>query len=119
MGTWSYALVVAAAVFWGIISIFVKGLAAFGFTTLQIVAIRVVLSAILLTSYIAIKDSRLLKIRLVDGKYFIGTGIFSIAFFNWCYFTAIRETSVAVAATLLYTGPAFVLLLSRLFFDEN
>jgi drug/metabolite transporter (DMT)-like permease len=109
----------AAAVLWGIISIFVKGLAVYGFTTLQIVAIRVAASAIILTLYIAIKDRSLLKIRLTDSKYFIGTGMFSIAFFNWCYFTAIRETSVAVAAILLYTAPAFVLLLSRLLFDER
>ncbi|MGI6092761.1 MAG: EamA family transporter [Veillonellaceae bacterium] len=119
MTTWSYALIVAAAVLWGIISLFVKGLAAYGFTILQIVAIRVALSAIILALYIAVKDRSQLRIKLTDAKYFIGTGIFSIAFFNWCYFSAIQEISVAVAAILLYTAPAFVLLLSRLLFGER
>lgn len=119
MKTWSYALIVAAAVLWGIISLFVKGLAAYGFTTLQIVAIRVAVSAIILVLYIAVKARRMLRIKLTDGKCFIGTGIFSIGFFNWCYFSAIQETSVAVAAILLYTAPAFVLVLSRLLFGEK
>lgn len=119
MKTWAYALILVAATLWGIISIFVQGLAEYGFSTLQIVAMRVVISAVILTVYVAVKDSRLLRIRLTHIKYFIGTGIFSIAFFNWCYFTAIRETSVAVAAILLYTAPAFVLVLSRLLFGEK
>lgn len=119
MRAWAYALIVVAASLWGIISIFVKGLAEYGLTTLQIVAIRVTISAIMLTCYIAITDRKQLKIRLVDCKYFAGTGILSIAFFNWCYFTAIQETSVAMAAILLYTAPAFVLLLSRFLFGEK
>ncbi|HWR05853.1 DMT family transporter [Sporomusa sp.] len=119
MKTWAYGLIVVAATLWGIISIFVKGLAEYGFTTLQIVAMRVAISAIILTVYIAIKDRSLLRIRPAHGTYFIGTGIFSIAFFNWCYFTAIQETSVAVAAILLYTAPAFVLVLSRFLFGER
>jgi drug/metabolite transporter (DMT)-like permease len=49
---------------------------------------------------------------------FIGTGIFSTVFFNWAYFTAIEEVSLSVAVILLYTGPAFVVILSRIFFKE-
>lgn len=119
MNKWAYALVVAAAALWGIISIFVKGLAAYGFSTVQIVTLRVAVSAVVLAIYIVAKDRQMLKFRLRHSKYFVGTGIFSIAFFNWCYFTAIRETSVAIAAILLYTAPAFVLLLSRVFFGEK
>lgn len=119
MKTRAYALIILSAFLWGIISIFVNGLTDLGFSTIQIVALRVTISAILLGLYIAVHDRRLLKIRLRDSKYFIGTGILSIAFFNWCYFSAIRETSVAVAAILLYTSPAFVLLLSRVFFGES
>jgi drug/metabolite transporter (DMT)-like permease len=119
MKTWAYALIIAAATLWGIISIFVKGLSGYGFTTLQIVAIRGIVSACLLVLYISVKDRTMLKIRVADGRYFIGTGICSLAFFNWCYFTTIRETSVAVAAILLYTAPIFVLLLSRVFFGER
>jgi drug/metabolite transporter, DME family len=42
----------------------------------------------------------------------------SILFFNWSYFTAIQETSLSVAVVLLYTGPAFVVLMARVVFKE-
>lgn len=119
MKTWAYALVAAAAALWGIISIFVKGMAVYGFSTQQIVAVRVVISAVILVSYMAVNDRSLLKIRPADITYFIGTGICSLAFFNWCYFTAIQETTAAVAAVLLYTAPIFVVLLSAVCFGEK
>jgi drug/metabolite transporter (DMT)-like permease len=116
---WAYALIAVAATLWGVVSIFIKGLTFFGFSALQLVAIRVTLGACILTLYLACTDAKLLRIKLADSKYFVGTGIFSIAFFNWCYFTAIKETSVAIAAILLYTAPAFVAVLSRIFFQEE
>ena len=103
---------------WGIISIFVIGLRNIGFSSLQIVAIRAVVTALLFVIFVSFTDISLLKIKLRDIKYFIGTGILSIAFFNWCYFTAIQKTSVSVAAILLYTAPAFVTILSRFLFKE-
>lgn len=118
MQKWAYFFIAAGAALWGIISIFVQFLYASGFTPLQVVAIRAVSSALLLLGYIALTNRSLLKIQLGDIKYFIGTGIFSIVFFNWCYFTAIQETSVSVAAILLYTAPAFVTVLSRIVFKE-
>lgn len=72
----------------------------------------------MLTLYLAIINPSLLKIRLKDAYLFVGTGILSIVFFNWCYFTAIKEVSLSIAVMLLYTGPAFVILLSRIFFKE-
>ncbi|MFT9846976.1 DMT family transporter [Aneurinibacillus sp. REN35] len=118
MQKWAYICIATGAALWGIISVFVQFLSASGFTPLQIVAIRVLSSALLLLGYLAWKDAALLRIKLADIKYFVGTGIFSIVFFNWCYFTAIQETSVSVAAVLLYTGPAFVTILSRFLFKE-
>jgi drug/metabolite transporter (DMT)-like permease len=114
----AYCAVIMAAILWGIIGLFVDSLYHYGFTALQVVTIRVVFAALILIIYTAFKDSSQLKIHLHDWKYFIGTGIFSIVFFNWCFFTAIQETSLSIAAILLYTGPAFVTLLSRIFFKE-
>jgi drug/metabolite transporter (DMT)-like permease len=119
MKGWAYALIAVAATLWGIVCVFVKGLTFYGFSALQIVAIRVAIGAFVLTLYLACTDRTLLRIKPADSKYFVGTGIFSIVFFNWCYFTAIRDTSVAVAAILLYTAPAFVAALSRVFFREE
>lgn len=72
----------------------------------------------MLVSYLAIVNPASLKIKLQDAPIFIGTGILSIVFFNWCYFTAIEEVSLSIAVMLLYTGPSFVILLSRIFFKE-
>jgi drug/metabolite transporter (DMT)-like permease len=110
--------VVIGASLWGIIGIFIHDLSDAGFTSLQIVTLRVVSAALMLVIYLSLANPQLLKIRFKDSAVFVGTGIFSIVFFNWCYFTAIEEVSLSVAVMLLYTGPAFVIILSRIFFKE-
>ncbi len=118
MKKFAYLSVVIGAALWGIIGLFVKELYGQGLTPIQVVAIRVITAAVILLIYILIKNPSLLIIKPLDGKYFIGTGIFSIVFFNWCFFSAIKETSLSVATILLYTGPAFVTVFSRIFFKE-
>ena len=114
----AYIYVLLGATLWGIIGLFIEALSGAGFTSLQIVTLRVVSAAVMLVAYLAVKDAGLLKIELKDSLSFIGTGIFSIVFFNWAYFTAIEELSLSVAVILLYTGPAFVVILSRIVFGE-
>ena len=109
---------VVGASLWGIIGIFIQDLSDAGFSSLQIVTLRVVSAALMLVTYLCFTNPQLLKIRPKDSAIFIGTGIFSIVFFNWCYFTAIKEVSLSIAVMLLYTGPAFVIILSRIFFKE-
>ncbi len=115
----AYIYVLIGAALWGIIGLFIDALSQAGFSSLQIVTLRVVSAAVMLVCFLAAKSPELLKIDLKDSLSFIGTGIFSIVFFNWCYFTAIEEISLSVAVILLYTGPAFVAILSRIFFGES
>ncbi|KIL52018.1 DMT family transporter [Jeotgalibacillus soli] len=110
--------IAAAASLWGIIGIFVTYLYKLGFTATQVVAIRALSAAFFLLCYVLIKNWSLLKIQLTDSKYFVGTGIISIVFFNWCLFSAIEETSISIATILLYTAPAFVTIFSRILFKE-
>jgi len=114
-----YIYIAAAAALWGGIGIFVHALDKAGFSSLQIVALRVGVAAIFFMIYIGVTNPALFRIKALDSLYFVGTGILSISFFNWCYFTAIQETSLSVAVILLYTGPAFVVILSRVFFNER
>lgn len=114
----SYIYIIIGAALWGTIGVFVQKLYEYGLTPLQVVTVRVTFAAIILILLLAMKNPALLKVQKKDFKYFIGTGIFSIVFFNWCFFTAIQETSLSVAAILLYTGPAFVTILSRILFKE-
>lgn len=115
----AYLLITASAVLWGTIGIFVRGLYGFGFSTLQVVTLRVFSAAIIILIYLLFTRPELLKIRFRDSLYFVGTGILSLAFFNFCYFITIRETSIAIAVTLLYTAPVFVVVLSRIIFRES
>ncbi|WP_440951948.1 DMT family transporter [Methanococcoides sp. FTZ1] len=115
----SYAFIGMGAAFWASISIFVNGLYEAGFSALEIVFLRVLSATLIMLVYISLTNRDLFNIRFSDLYYFIGTGIFSLVFFNWCYFTTIREASVAIAAILLYTAPIFVLLMSRMVFKEK
>ncbi|QOR67859.1 EamA family transporter [Cytobacillus suaedae] len=115
----AYLFILIGAVLWGVIGIFVTTLYEHGFSPTQVVTIRAISAALFLVLYTLIKNRQLLKIHIYDSKYFIGTGIVSIVFFNWCLFSAIQETSISIAAILLYTAPAFVTVLSRVIFKES
>lgn len=86
---------------------------------MEIVTLRVVSATIILGLIGLIKDHAQLKIKWSDIKLFIGTGIFSIVLFNWCYFTAINQMNLSIAVILLYTAPGFVIVLSYLFLKEK
>lgn len=60
-----------------------------------------------------------LKIKLKDLWCFIGTGICSVTFFNVCYFSCMKYTTLSVAAILLYTAPSFVIVMSFFLFKEK
>ncbi|MFB5285384.1 DMT family transporter [Peribacillus sp. Hz7] len=111
-------LIGAGASLWGIIGLFVTSLYEMGFSPIQVVTIRALSATLFLVLYITFKNRQLLKIKIADSKYFIGTGIFSFVLFNWCVFSAIKETSISVATILLYTAPAFVTIFSRFIFKE-
>ncbi|KYD09217.1 DMT family transporter [Heyndrickxia sporothermodurans] len=112
--------IILAALSWGFISVFVKKLSNYGFTEMEIVTIRVVYAFILLIPIIILqRKNSVIRIRLTHLPYFIGTGLCSIVFFNWCYFTAMNKLSVSFAVMLLYTSPAFVAIFSYLFLKER
>lgn len=114
-----YVLITSGAALWGLIGIFVKGLQAAGFSSMEIVVVRALSASLILFAYMAFTDRELLGVSLRDLGYFFATGVLSVAFFNWCYFTAIKEISISVAVVLLYTAPAFVILISGIVFGER
>lgn len=108
-----------AGCLWGTTGLFLDRLYAAGLTTMQICVLRSAFTALLMLVLILIRDHKLLRIRLRHLWCFVGSGVFSILFFNYCYFSAIQESGMAVAATLLYTSPVFVMLLSLPLFGEK
>ena len=112
--------ILAAGGLWGIISVFIRTLQQAGFTSMQCVAIRAFFTALVLLLYVCAKDPRSLRIHLRDIPLFVGTGIFSILLFNYCYFEAIEVIGgAAVPALLMYTAPIFVMILSAVLFHER
>ena len=116
----AYLLIVAAAVCWGAIPVFYSGMSAQGLTSMQTITMRFALAAVGYVVYLAVRDPALLRIKRPRHLlYFVGTGVCSLAFFNFCYITCIRYAGVAVAALLLYTAPVFVMVLSAILFREK
>ncbi|WP_409301300.1 DMT family transporter [Peribacillus sp. SCS-155] len=111
--------VLLAAFLWGIIGLFVNSLSSAGFSSLEIVALRTLFSCAFLLILSIFRQNTVLKVSYKDLPLFFGTGIVSIVFFNWCYFTAMNLLSVSTAVILLYTSPVFVMLFSALFFKEK
>ena len=111
--------VFAAGVLWGCIGIFVRYYTALGLSSMQTVSIRMTLAAMMFAVFVLIYKPALFKIRLKDIWIFLGSGIVSVGLFTYFYFTSIELSSLSVAAVLLYTAPAFVMLFSLVFFKEK
>lgn len=125
--------VVLAAIFWGILVVFVRAFGKAEFASMEIVTLRVYSSAIFAWIFKTIIDRESQpgkkqtksihpnqrSFRLKDSWCFVGTGLVSIVFFSFCYFRNVEVSSAAVAAILMYTSPIFVTLLSAIFFKEK
>ena len=74
--------VLLSAVLWGSIGIFTRALNQIGFSAVQIVAVRAIITALTMAVFLTLKNPKLFKIKLRDLWMFFGTGICSFLFFN-------------------------------------
>lgn len=112
-------LAVVAGTLWGMIGYFVRNLQSQGLSSMQIVAIRMVISAVLFSLFALVFNRKLFIIKLKDLWCFLGTGVLSVATFSFCYFKSIEQSSLSMASVLLYTAPIFVMMLSVFLFREK
>ena len=112
-------LIILAGCFWGSMGIFVRKLSTFGFSPIQIVALRITVAALAFSLLLLIKDRSGFRIAWRDLPLFLGLGFGSILFFTVCYFSAITIMPLSTAAILLYTSPIWIMLMSVLFFREK
>ncbi len=110
--------VTLAGILWGCIGIFIRRFS-LNLSSMEIVTSRTLLTVAILFIILLIFKRDLLKIKLRDIWCFIGTGVCSIIFFNYCYFKCMSMTSLSVAAVLLYTAPAMVMVISAIVFKEK
>ena len=111
--------VLLSGVLWGIIGIFIKKLSAAGLTPMQISFVRFLIAVPVFLTATLIVSPRKLAFRLKDVWIFLGTGVVSVALFNYCYFYTIVHSEASVAVVLLYTSPIFVMILSAILFKEK
>ena len=71
-------LIILAGCFWGSMGIFVRRLGTYGFTSAQIVCIRVTLAAVFFSILLLIKDRSGFRIALHDLPLFLALGFGSI-----------------------------------------
>lgn len=119
LGKASAFFVLAAGSLWGLMGLLVRSLSREGLGSMEICFIRGTITFAVMLIGLLIFDRGALKIRIRDSWCFLGTGAFSVAFFNYCYFKTMTITSLSVAAVLLYTAPAFVMLMSAVLFKEK
>lgn len=111
--------ILLAGCLWGSMGIFVRQFNAWGISSMNIVFIRSLFTAVMVFGFSAVRRPSALKFRLQDLWIFAAAGLLSIVFFNFCYFSGIAVMSLSLAAILLYTSPIFVMLLSAVFFREK
>ncbi|MGM9607795.1 MAG: DMT family transporter [Oscillospiraceae bacterium] len=111
--------ILLAGSLWGLIGLFNRNLTSGGLSASSIVAVRNIGGLILLGLVLLVLDRSVFKIKLRHLPYFFGTGVVSILLFTLCYFSAQQMCSLAVTAILLYTAPAFVVVLSAILFHDK
>ena len=112
--------VAAAASTWGTLGIFSKMLYADGVSFEALVAFRAVVGWLAVMSFLlATGGARRLRVPLRDLAFLAPLGLVGIGLFYLFYFYTVRESAVGTAAVLLYSSPAFVVLLAWRFLDER
>ena len=114
-----HGCVLASGVLWGLIGICNRRLTGAGFSVGSIVLVRNFGSLLVLGLIFLIKDRSIFRIRWKHLPLFFGTGVVSLLLFMLCYFACQKLCSLAVAAVLLYTAPAFVVVLSAILWKDR
>lgn len=119
MKTKAFIFIIVAGVLWGTSGIFVHFLAPYGFTSLQMTAVRGLVALICLSAFALIRDRSLFHVKKpLELVFMAGLGL-SLFLTASCYYTSMQMTSVSTAVVLMYMAPAYVMVFSVLFMGEK
>jgi drug/metabolite transporter, DME family len=108
-----------AASIWGTLGFFAKILYAEGVSFEALVAVRALLGWVAMLLFVLItRGARSLRVEGRDFLFLVPLGLVGIGAFYLLYFFTVRESTVGTAAILLYSSPAFVVLLAWIFLKE-
>lgn len=111
--------VLFAGACWGFMGLFTRNLEGYGIGSAGAIIVRCAVAAVCFGILIIIKNPRQFIVKPKDFWCFIGSGLFSLLFFTYCYFNAIHLLNLSSAAILLYIAPTVVMLLSAVLFREK
>ena len=115
----SVLFILLAGCFWGAMGLFVRSLSAYGFSTIQIAAMRLTVAAVILVILLLVIRPALLRVRRQDLGLLCTLGLMSIGAMSVLYFTTIQLSSLSVAAILLYMSPVMVMIMSAIWLKEK
>jgi drug/metabolite transporter, DME family len=111
--------VAAAASIWGTLGLFAKILYAQGVSFESLVAVRAFVGWLAVIGFLlATQGARSLRVARRDLAFLLPLGLIGIGTFYLLYFYTVHESTVGTAAILLYSAPAFVVVLAWLFLKE-
>ncbi len=110
--------IILASILWGTSGLFVRVLAPYDMTSLQMTFIRGLVAFICMGVFLLITDRSLIKTNFGEILLFIGSGL-SFFLTATCYFQSMQLTSVSTAVVLMYTAPIFVMIYSVTFLGEK
>jgi DME family drug/metabolite transporter len=113
-----YTCVLCGAILWGAVPIFSRMLFAAGYTPRMVSSMRSFLAALMSIAAIVL-CGKIKKVQAHDLPFFILYGVFAIGLTFFLYATSTKMLPTAMAAILLYTGPAFVNILNRVFYKDR
>lgn len=117
--TKGYLMVALASVFWGTMGIYGQILFSSGITSKNIVFWKLIFAFSGIFVYTLIKDRNLLRIDRKGIMQFGLIGLICHALQNLFMLSAIEKTTIATATILLYTSPAFIIIISRIIYKEK
>jgi drug/metabolite transporter, DME family len=111
--------VAVAASMWGTLGIFAKLLYAQGVSFEALVAVRASVGWLAVIGFLlATRGVQALRVSRRNLAFLLPLGLVGIGAFYLLYFYTVRESTVGTAAILLYSAPAFVVVLAWLFLRE-
>jgi drug/metabolite transporter (DMT)-like permease len=108
LGRW---LVFLATVFWGTTATLARSVFRdHGVPALTVVELRLVIAAVLLLAWLALRDRAALRIERRDVGYFLVLGLAGVAAVQGTYYYSIAKLGVGLAILLQYLAPALIVL---------
>ncbi|MBQ4340777.1 MAG: EamA family transporter [Firmicutes bacterium] len=113
-------IVMLAATLWGSVGIFTKYLYSAGFSPFQVSMLRCSVAAMIIIPVMLIAAHKQLKLRSwKDLLFFVISGTFGLALCYTAYFITIQQSTLSIAAVMLYSSPIMVTIMAAVLFKEK